>query len=88
VFLSKVDKLIIKLLSVPADFTWSELKKVLKSFGYEEIQGSGSRVKFIKKGSKEVISLHKPHPKPVVRKYALRQIIEKLNEHGDIENEE
>jgi hypothetical protein len=56
--MSRIDKLIIRLLSYPKDFTYSELKTMLLSFGYKEIQGSGSRVCFSSEAHK--IKLHKP----------------------------
>ncbi len=36
--MSKTQKLVDRLLSVPADFTWDELVKVLASYGYTEIK--------------------------------------------------
>lgn len=84
--MSKKNKLIDKFLSVPADFTWDELLKVLESFGYQGMntgKTSGSRRKFIDK-TYHIISLHKPHPGSVVKKYALRQVIENLKEQGKL----
>ncbi|MBZ9787241.1 type II toxin-antitoxin system HicA family toxin [Psychroflexus sp. CAK57W] len=66
---------------MPKDLTWEELLKILKYFGFEEIKTKGktggSRVKFVDV-EKRIINLHKPHPKPVVRQYVIRQILEKL----------
>lgn len=79
--MSRKDKLEKRLLALPSDFTWKELIKVLKDHGYEELKKKGktggSRRKFVN-AQKEIISLHEPHPKPIVKKYALRQVIEKL----------
>ena len=74
--MSKSDKLIIRLLSYPKDFTYSELKTLLFSFGYKEIQGAGSRVCFAKENHK--IKLHKPHPDNKLKRYQLDLIVEEL----------
>lgn len=87
--MSKVDKLIAKLLSEPADFTWDELIKVLNHFGYKEFKKgktAGSRRKFID-NSHSIISLHKPHPGNILKLYQIRQIIAILVEKGKIKNE-
>ncbi|MFD1258069.1 hypothetical protein ACFQ3S_14775 [Mucilaginibacter terrae] len=53
--MSRKEKLISRLLSVPKDFTWEELAKVLTNFGYEEFTGGktgGLRRKFIDQNKK------------------------------------
>ena len=80
--MGKREKLIVKLKNVPADFTWQDLKALLKAIGYQEIQGSGSRVKFDNGNADQMINLHKPHPGNIVKRYALRQLIEKLEQGG------
>jgi peptidoglycan/xylan/chitin deacetylase (PgdA/CDA1 family) len=87
--MSKKSKLISRFQSIPADFTWDELIKVLISCGYNEIKTgktAGSRRRFVdEKGN--IILLHKPHPSNVVKKYALRQVLEYLQEKGKITDE-
>ena len=82
--MSQVQKLVIRLLSYPRDFTWEELIKVLRHFGYEEFTGGktgGSRRKFV--GSdKHIINLHKPHPGKILKRYQIEDIIEALKERG------
>lgn len=76
---SKIDKLRDRFFSLPKDFTWDELSKVLISYGYIELKTGktgGSRRKFVK-GS-HIISLHKPHPGNIVKQYTIRQVIETL----------
>jgi predicted RNA binding protein YcfA (HicA-like mRNA interferase family) len=77
---SKNDKLITRLLTYPKDFTYSELKTLLLSFGYSEVQGAGSRVCFSKEDHK--IKLHKPHPDNKLKRYQLDLIIEALIDKG------
>lgn len=80
--MTKQQKLIEKLLVKPKDFTWNELAKVLASFGYEQISGGktgGSRVRFIHPEHPPVI-LHKPHPRPILKRYQLEDIINLLKQ--------
>ena len=72
--MSKLEKLIIRLLSFPKDFKYQELKTILLSFGYKEILGSGSRICFQKETHK--IKLHKPHPGNILKRYQLDLIID------------
>ena len=78
--MSKKDKLLIRLLARPKDFTYGELKTLLASFGYNEVQGSGSRVCFA--NSYHKIKLHKPHPGNILKAYQLDLIIDELKTKG------
>ena len=80
--MSRKDKLINRLLKKPKDFTFDEMEALLSYFGYELKQGSGSRVKFIKDGSNDVINFHKPHLNGILKHYILDQVIEKLGKDG------
>lgn len=83
--MSKKDKLINRLSEKPKDFTFDEMKSLLSYFGYEMKQrGTGSEVKFIKKGSNEVINFHKPHPNGILKRCVLEPVIEKLRKDGSI----
>lgn len=83
--MSKRQKLIDRLLKLPNDFTFDEMVVLLAYFGYELNQKtSGSSVKFIKNHSNEVIQFHKPHPNKVLKRYILRQIIEKLRKENQL----
>ncbi len=82
--MTKKEKLKERLLSCPSDFTWAELKNLLLSLGYRESnvgKTSGSRVKFISDEHSPIL-LHKPHPKPVMKMYMLKQVIEQLKKEG------
>jgi hypothetical protein len=81
--MSKKEKLIERLLTMPNDFTFDEMVTVLSYFGYKLMQGSsGSGVKFIKDESNEVINFHRPHPNGILKKYILVQVIDKLRKDG------
>jgi hypothetical protein len=60
----------------PKDFTYNELRTLLSTFGYSEMQGAGSRVCFEKKEHK--IKLHKPHPGNIMKLYQLDIVINEL----------
>jgi len=74
--MSKLEKQIIRLLSLPKDFTYQELKTVLLALGYEEMEGSGSRVCFKKDTHK--IKLHRPHPGNIMKSYQLDLVVDEL----------
>lgn len=62
--MAQMDKLIARFKSRPKDFTYDEFKRLLKGLGFQEIQGSGSRVKFFHQEKNCIIQLHRPHPTP------------------------
>ena len=78
--MSKSEKLKVRFLSHPKDFTYSELKTFLSSFGYEEIQGTGSRVCFAQENHK--IKLHKPHPGNILKRYQIDLVKKELTDEG------
>jgi len=78
--MSRSEKLLVRLLSQPNDFTYSELRTLLGSFGYVEEQGTGSRVCF--KRNKHKIKLHKPHPGNILKQYQLISIIDEIKKEG------
>lgn len=68
-----------------SDVRWDELASLLRALGAEEHQGAGSRVRFVLDGS--ILSLHRPHPKLDLRKYAVEDVRDFLAARG-IEPEE
>lgn len=83
--MSKQKKLFNRLLERPKDFTYDNLKTLLFGYGYKEVQGNGSRVKFINAETKSIISLHKPHPIEILKQYQIADVIEELKRQGIIE---
>lgn len=80
--MTKIDKLIKRLLKVPSDFTYDELEKVFRSFGFSvgtKGKTSGSRVEFVSTELNVKFYLHKPHPQNTVKPYVIKQAIEFLN---------
>ncbi|WP_442587489.1 type II toxin-antitoxin system HicA family toxin [Pedobacter sp. AW31-3R] len=87
--MSRNEKLLERLLSVPKDFTWEELLRFLSSYGYEEVKTGktgGSRRKFAD-ANKHIIALHKPHPSNILKEYITRDIITNLKATGQIKDE-
>lgn len=82
--MSSKDKLIARFLTIPSDFTFDELERLLAIFGYEKSnkgKTSGSRVIFKDKNGHPIM-LHKPHPGNIVKQYAVRQVLEELQSKG------
>ncbi len=78
------DKLIERFKRLPSDFTFDEMERLLAIFGYEKSdkgRTSGSRVIF-KNGDDRPIMLHKPHPGNIVKRYAMKQVLDDLIESG------
>ena len=83
--MSRRNKILRRFLTKPADFTFDEMNRLLKGFGYEEIRTgktAGSRVAFISQTSGHIIRLHKPHPDNVLKKYQLDFLEEELRAKG------
>lgn len=81
----KFNKAILRLKSVPADYTYTEAKRLMRHLGFEEYnkgKTSGSRVSFVKESKK--IMLHKPHPGDEMNRCAVRQLKEYLEGVGEI----
>lgn len=78
--MSRKDKLIKRFLSMPSDFHFDEMVKLLGYFDFYLVKTgktSGSRIKF--ENSEGVpIMLHKPHPSGIMKIYQLKQVKELL----------
>ena len=78
--MSRKEKLIARFQSLPKDFHYDEMVKLLGYFGFYEVRKgktSGSRVKFQNPEGLPIM-LHKPHPTGVMKQYQLKQIMELL----------
>jgi hypothetical protein len=79
--MSSHEKLFERFLSFPKDFTWDELNRLLKKYGYYQNnkgKTSGSRVKFEKDDSNIYLDLHKPHPKKILKPYQMIDVLDFL----------
>ena len=82
--MSKHEKLLIRFLSKPKNFRYSELKRLLGGFNFIEKQAEGSRVVFQNTKSNSAIKLHKPHPVSILKRYQLDLIENFLKGKGFI----
>lgn len=85
--MTKREKLLQRFLSKPYDFTFDDLRRLLKSFGYQETKTgrtSGARVGFYNPELDDIIKFHKPHPSNVIKQCYLREIEQQLRDKGVI----
>ena len=83
--MSKLKKLINKLLNAGSSFTYQELEFLLKKFNYKQKttgKTSGSRVAFIRTETRHIIRIHKPHPGNELKRYVKKYIIVELKKEG------
>lgn len=83
--MSRKEKLMARFLTKPKDFTYDELKRLLKGFGYEETDSThtgGSRITFYNEETKSTIKAHRPHPDNKIKRYILDQVEEELTRIG------
>ena len=84
--MSRKEKLILRFQQRPKDFTWDELTGLLKHFGYRDVKAGktgGSRRRFVH-NSAGTITLHKPHPQNILKRYAIDQVLDVLKQEGMI----
>ncbi len=78
------EKLIQKLKSRPADFTFEEVESLLRHFSYSRSnkgRTSGSRVMFTSEKYAPIL-LHRPHPRKELLAYQVKQLMEILEQEG------
>ena len=78
--MSKKEKLVARFLSMPSDFHYDEMVKLLGYFDFYPVKKgktSGSRVKFENEEGVPIM-LHKPHPGGIMKMYQIKQIKEIL----------
>lgn len=81
--MSKHEKLISRLLTIPKDFTWDELATLMKRLGFRQVNKgatSGSRTAFVNDETKDVIRVHKPHPGKIIKLSALKATVAQLQD--------
>ncbi|MDE6793443.1 MAG: type II toxin-antitoxin system HicA family toxin [Muribaculaceae bacterium] len=74
------EKLVLRFISQPKDFTWDEMCRLLSVFGYSignKGKTSGSRMIF-KADGKKPIMLHRPHPGNIIKGYVMKQVLDYL----------
>ena len=87
--MSTKDKLIERFKRQPKDFTWQELVRLLRIFGFEvdnKGKTSGSRTVFVR--DKDEIEIHQPHPSNIIKEYVMKNVLKFLIDKKVITNEE
>lgn len=82
--MSQKDKLVQRFCTIPKDFTWQELEKLLQGFGFKVTQKgktSGSRIRF-RHAEYPSIDLHKPHPGNIVKEYIIKYLKKYFEDEG------
>lgn len=85
--MSKYEKAKDRILQRPKDYTYTEAKYLLGKLGFEERnkgKTSGSRVCFLRERDKAVILLHKPHPDDVMDRGAVSDLVDYLQNIGEL----
>ena len=85
--MGKLDKLKEKFKNPDSTVTYLESTQLLKGLNFiEDNKGktSGSRVCFFRKSDGAIIMLHKPHPNKELKKYAKRNLVQNLQDRGDL----
>lgn len=85
--MSTQDKRIEKLKDLNKSITFDEVNSILIHLGFElsnKGKTSGSRVIYVRARDNKKIMFHKPHPGNNVKTYARKQLIEALEELGEI----
>lgn len=83
--MSKSEKQLQRLLTIPKNFSWDELVAVMEHFNFEMRKTSGSGRKFVHKTKGTNFAIHAPHPSNIMKAYALRGAINALKQAGEIE---
>lgn len=65
---------------VSGSIKWRDVEALLIALGAEVSEGSGSRVRFTISG--QTLFLHRPHPSPDTKRWAIRDIREFLTNVG------
>lgn len=89
--MTRREKLLLRFLSRPVDYTWDEMVTLMRRFGFEYISdGGGSHGAFYNEERDLFIkSAVKPHGgKSVVKDYQMKKFKEKLITYGFIEPED
>jgi len=79
--MSSHEKLLERFLTLPKDFTWDELKRLLNKYGYfqnNKGKTSGSRIAFENEISNIMLDLHKPHQKNILKPYQMKDVLDFL----------
>jgi len=79
---SRQEKALKRIASLPKDFTWPELLSLMTSLDIELMAGSGSARKFRNPVSGQQFAIHQPHPSNILKRYQVHGAVEFLLQEG------
>jgi hypothetical protein len=82
--MSKHEKTLKRLVTVPKDFTWSELVALMTALSYDLKKAGGSGRKFVDRTTGSTLFIHEPHPARVLKPYQVRDVIHHLKKDGHL----
>lgn len=85
--MSKFEKAKRRILGIPADYTYTEMKYLLGKMRfceYNKGKTSGSRVKFYRESDQTIIMFHKAHQGNIMEQGAVKDIVSRLVEMGEL----
>lgn len=85
--MSSLEKAKQELLKCSKNYTYDKASALLKKMGFEEKtkgKTSGSRVLFYRELDQRIIMLHKPHPGNTMDTGAVKGLIKKLQDYGEL----
>lgn len=65
---------------VSGTIAWADVESLLKAAGAETVEGSGSRVRFVKGDA--IATFHRPHPAKEAKRYQVRDARDFLTQIG------
>ena len=87
--MSKIEKLLLRFLGNPKDFTWKEVLKLMSNFGFDWYCSGGSHGFFVSQKGEKIQPATRPHGNDgTIPTYQLRQYKQKLIAFGYIDPEE
>ena len=80
--MSKQLRTLVAVFAIPTkvNVKWRDVEALLISEGATKSEGRGSRVRFLLNGEK--LDMHRPHPKPELKRYQVRAVREFLTNAG------
>ena len=67
-------------LPTPAGLAWADIESLIIVLGFQPIEGSGSRVRFVR--GTDVLVVHRPHPRKEAKQYLVREVRDFLKDIG------
>lgn len=65
----------------PVDIRWAEVESLLNALGVSLVERAGSRIQ-LAKGTESIV-VHRPHPRPVVSRNTVRDIVRFIERIGE-----